>query len=79
MAENNRKQQILAHCPMVYNNVLNNTGLNKQGAKIDCFIFACLFSIFEIVSIHTQQGAIFSWRVRASQLYVCPAKPDINL
>ena len=26
---------------------------NNQGAKIGCFIFACLFSILGIVSIHT--------------------------
>ena len=31
----------------------------SQGAKIGCFIFVCLFSMFGIVSIHIYLGTVF--------------------
>ena len=51
-------------------NVLCNKG---QGAKIGCFILACLFSIFwNCIHSHPVRWRFFSWRAIAGQLYMCP-------
>ena len=37
------------------------------------------FLFLELYAFTLSKIAIFSWRAIASQIYMCPAKPDINI